>query len=147
MKTTEEIRQLKKERHYETLVTPWTNEDEADDIAFNSVWNSKSCNLGFVSGRGAEFFKSVKERIVIQKGNKSKAAKANAIGAAREVAKSEQPLKVGGNLKRAAKLEKLENDTLVIQPKKSKKEPASKAKDTILEVNVSSASESAVVET
>ena len=35
---------------------------------------------------------------------------ANATAATRERAKSAQPLKVGGNFKRAAKLEKLEKD-------------------------------------
>ena len=54
--TADEIRQLKKESHFETLVNPWTHEDEAGDIAFNTVWNTKSCNLGFVSGKGEEIF-------------------------------------------------------------------------------------------
>ncbi len=122
-------------------------EDEPGDIAFNTVWNTKCCNLGFVLGKGEDFLKLVKEWVQIQTDIKGKATKANAIGAARERAKRAQPLKVGGNHKRAAKVEKLEMDTPVIKPKKSKLEPAPKAKDTILAVDASSASESAVIKT
>jgi hypothetical protein len=147
MITTDEVRRLKMESRLETLVTPWTNEDEAEDIAFNTVWNSKCCNLGFVAGRGAEFFKLAEERIQIQTALKSKAQKTGEITAARQRAKSEQPLKVGDSGKRAAKIEKVEKDTPVRKPKKSKLEPVSKATDTILEVNASSASESAVIAT
>ena len=85
-------------------------EDEPGDIAFNTVWNTKCCNLGFVLGKGEDFFKLVKERVQIQIDIKSKAANANAIEAARERAKRAQPLNVGGNHKRAATLEKLEKD-------------------------------------
>ena len=146
MIATDEVRLLKKEGYYDDLITPWTNEDEPGDIAFNTVWNTKCCNLGFVLGKGEDFFKLVKERVQIQTDTKSKATKANAIGAARERAKRAQPLKVGGNLKRAAKVEKVEKGTPVIKQKKSKLEPASKAKDTILAVDASFASESAVIE-
>ena len=89
----------------------------------------------------------MEERINIQTNLKSKAQKAGAITAARLRAKSVQPLKLGLGLKRAAKLEKLEIDPLVIQPKKTTLEPASKAENTILDVDTSSASESAVIET
>ena len=61
MIATDEVRQLKKESRFETLVTPWTHEDEAEDIAFNSVWSTKSCNLGFVSGKGEIFLKMVED--------------------------------------------------------------------------------------
>ncbi len=142
MIATDEVRRLKMESRFETLVTPWTNEDEAEDIAFNTVWNSKCCNLGFVAGRGAEFFKLAEERILIQSSLKSKAQKTGEITAARQVAKSEQPLKVGDSGKRA-----VEKVTPVSKPKKSKLEPVSKATDTILEVNASFASESAVIAT
>ena len=118
MIATDEVRLLKKEGYYDDLITPWTNEDEPGDIAFNTVWNTKCCNLGFVLGKGEDFFKLVKERVQIQTDIKSKATKANAIGAARERAKRAQPLKVGGNLKRAAKMEKLEMDTPVVKQKK-----------------------------
>ena len=119
MIATDEVRLLKKEGYYDDLITPWTNEDEPGDIAFNTVWNTKCCNLGFVLGKGEDFFKLVKERVQIQTDIKSKATKANnAIGAARERAKRAQPLKVGGNQKRAAKVEKLEMDTPVVKPKK-----------------------------
>ena len=107
MIATDEVRLLKKEGYYDDLITPLTNEDEADDIAYNTVWKTKCCNLGFVSGKGEDFFKLVKERVQIQIDIKSKAANANAIEAARERAKRAQPLNVGGNHKRAAKLEKL----------------------------------------
>ena len=137
MIATDEVRLLKKEGYYDDLITPWTNEDEPGDIVFNTVWNTKCCNFGFVLGKGEDFFKT---------DIKSKATKVNAIGAARERAKRAQPLKVGGNLKRAAKVEKVEKGTPVIKQKKSKLEPASKAKDTILAVDASSASESAVIE-
>jgi hypothetical protein len=146
MIATDEVRLLKKEGYYDDLITPWTNEDEPGDIVFNTVWNTKCCNFGFVLGKGEDFFRLVKERVHIQTDIKSKATKANAIGAARERAKRAQPLKVGGNLKRAAKVEKVEKGTPVIKQKKSKLEPASKAKDTILAVDASSASESAVIE-
>ncbi len=147
MIATDEVRRLKMESRFETLVTPWTNEDEAEDLAFNTVWNSKCCYLGFVAGRGAEFFKLAEERILIQSSLKSKAQKTGEITAARQLAKSEQPLKVGDSGKRAAKIEKVEKDTPVSKPKKSKLEPAPKAKDTILAVDASSASESAVIKT
>ena len=78
-----------------TLVTPWTHEDEAKDIAFNTVWNTKCCNLGFVAGRGEEFFKLADERIQIQTALKSMVQKAGDIKAARLLARSSQPLKVG----------------------------------------------------
>ena len=110
MIATDEVRLLKKEGYYDDLITPLTNEDEADDIAYNTVWKTKCCNLGFVSGKGEDFFKLVKERVQIQIDIKSKAANANAIEAARERAKRAQPLNVGGNHNRAAKLEKLEKD-------------------------------------
>ena len=57
MIATNEVRRLKRESQFEILVTPWTHEDEAEEIAYNSVWNTKSYNLGFVAGRGEEFFK------------------------------------------------------------------------------------------
>ena len=147
MIATDEVRRLKRESLFDILVTPWTHEDEAENIAYNTIWNTKSCNLGFVAGRGEEFFKLVAEKIQIQTDVKIKAQKTGEIAAARLLAKSAQPYKLGGNLKRAAKVEKLEKGTPVIKPKKSKLEPASKAKDTILAVNASSASESAVIET
>ena len=147
MIATDEVRRLKMESRFETLVTPWTHEDEANDIAYQTVWNSKCCNLGFVAGEGADFFKLAEERIQIQTALKSKAQKTGEITAARQRAKSEQPLKVGDSGKRAAKIEKVEKVTPVSKPKKSKLEPVSKATDTILEVNASSASESAVIAT
>ena len=105
-------------------------------------------SVGFVAGEGAQFFKLAKERIQIQRSLKSKAQKAGEITAARQLAKSEQPLRVGDSGKRAAKIEKaVEKGTPVSKQKKSKVEPVSKATDTILEVNASSASESAVIAT
>ncbi len=105
MKATDDVRRLKHDSHFETTVTPWTTADEARAIAYNSVWNTKACNLGFSSGLGAEFYKLVEQRIQIETDAKSKAQKAGLVAAARLKAKSEQPLKVGGNMKREAKLE------------------------------------------
>ena len=85
MIATDEVRLLKKEVYYDDLITPWTKEDEPGDIVFNTVWNTKCCNFGFVLGKGEDFFKT---------DIKSKATKVNAIGAARERAKRAQPLKV-----------------------------------------------------
>ena len=70
------------------------------------------------------------ERILIQRSLKSKAQKDGEITATRQVAKNEQPLKVGDSGKRAAKIGKVEKDTPVSKPKKSKLEPVSKATDT-----------------
>ena len=146
MIATDEVRRLQREAQFETLITPWTNEDEADDIAHTTVWNTKSCNLGFVAGKGEDFYKLVKERIQIHTNVKTKAQKTGDVAAARLLAKSTQPYKLGGDLKRESKVAKLEIDTPVIKQKKSKLEPASKAKDTMLAVDESSASESAVIE-
>ena len=74
-------------------------------IVFNSVWNTKACNLGFVSGTGEAFFKLFDARIQIEADSKSKAQKAGATSAARLRANSAQPLKGGGNMNRAAKQE------------------------------------------
>ncbi len=146
MIATDEVRRLKTEAQFETLITPWTLEDTADNIAYTTVWNTKSCNLGFVAGKGAAFFKLVKERIQIHTNVKTKAQKTGDVAAARLIAKSTQPYKLGGDLKRESKVAKLEMDTSVIKQKKSKLEPALQAKDTILAVHASSASESAVIE-
>ena len=105
MEATDDVRRLKHESHFETVVTPWTDLDDAKAVAYNTVWNTKSCNLGFVSGKGEVFLKLVEERIQIETDAKSKAQKAGLMAAARLKAKSEQPLKVGGNMKREAKLE------------------------------------------
>ena len=88
MNATDDARRLKHESHFETLVTPWTDADEAGDIAYNAVWATKACNLGFVSGKGAEFYKLVDERVRIETDSKNKAQKNGSIAAARQRAKA-----------------------------------------------------------
>jgi hypothetical protein len=90
MIATDEVRRLQREAQFETLITPWTNEDEAEDIAHTTVWNMKSCNLGFVAGKGEVFYKLVKERIQIHNNVKTKAQKTGDVAAARLLAKSTQ---------------------------------------------------------
>ena len=108
-------------------------------IAFNSVWNTKACNLGFVSGLGEGFFKLVGERIQIETDSKTKAQKAGAMSAARSRAKSAQPLKVGGNMKRAAKQEV---DTPSSDAKKKKPLVSAVKEDHILMAKTSISNES-----
>ena len=135
----DDLRRLKNEEHYDDIVTPWTHEDEAGSIAFNTVWNTKACNLGFVSGLGEGFFKLVGERIQIETDSKTKAQKAGAMSAARSRAKSAQPLKVGGNMKRAAKQEV---DTPSSDAKKKKPLVSAVKEDPILMVKTSISNES-----
>jgi len=113
--------------------------DEAGDIAYNAVWATKACNLGFVSGKGAEFYKLVDERLRIETDSKNKAQKNGSIAAARQRAKSAQPLKVGGNMKREAKQEV---DTPSPAAKKTKPVVPAVVADPILMLKTSISNES-----
>ena len=139
MNATDEVRRLKHESHFETIVTPWKTLDEAKDIAYNSVWNAKCSNLGFTSGLGEEFYKLTEERIQIETDVKSKAQKAGEISQARQRAKSAQPLRVGGNMKREAKPEV---DTSSSDAKKKKSKKSAVIEDPILMVKTSISNES-----
>lgn len=85
------------------VTVPWTSEDDANQIANDTVWNSVYCNIPFVQGRGEDFFKLVKEKQVVAREKLEIARKKNKVTEMRALESANQPVKLKGALKRARK--------------------------------------------
>ncbi len=85
----------------DAILEAWTQEDEAEQIAHDLVWNSRCCNIGFVQGNGAAFFDLVESKRVAKQADKDKAAKKNSVTEERKKQTAAQPVRMPQGLKRA----------------------------------------------